>query len=86
MDPDVALDDIREAVAEFEELSEDNFVDALRLADTIVDRFKGLDDWLSRDGFLPADWQAEEDKPQCTVEHGDWTGPHVRISSCPAGA
>lgn len=20
---------------------------------------------------------------RCTVEHGDWTGPHVRISSCP---
>jgi hypothetical protein len=23
----------------------------------------GLDEWLSKDGFLPADWMAEEDKP-----------------------
>jgi hypothetical protein len=44
---------------------------------------EGLDEWLSKDGFLPTDWLPEEDKQQCTVEHGDWTGPHVRISSCP---
>jgi hypothetical protein len=42
-----------------------------------------LDDQLSNDGNLPSDWVAEEDKPRCTVEHGDWTGAHVRISSCP---
>jgi hypothetical protein len=61
MDPDVALDDIREAIAEFEELSEDNFVDALRLADKIVETFTGLDEWLSKSGFLPADWQRHRD-------------------------
>lgn len=62
MDPDVALDDIREAVAEFEELSEDNFVDALRLADKIVERFRGLDEWIAKGGFLPKDWESSYDK------------------------
>jgi hypothetical protein len=49
----------------------------------VTEYFEALDEWLSKDGFLPADWMAEEDKPRCTVEHGDWTGPHVRLSSCP---
>jgi hypothetical protein len=77
-----------------------------------------LDEWLSRDGFLPADWASDDEKTKpgwvdrvlattaewtdeefelafgfsreestaeelCTIEHGDWTGPHRRISSCP---
>jgi hypothetical protein len=62
MDPNVALANIREAVEEFEGLSEDNFVDALRQADTIVEHFKALDEWLKRDGFLPTDWQSEDEK------------------------
>lgn len=49
----------------------------------LAEAVEGLDEWLSKDGFLPADWLAEEDKQLCTVQHGDWTGPHVRISSCP---
>lgn len=48
------------------------------LAETVA----GLDEWLSADGILPEAWLAEEDR-LCLVEHGDWTGPHVRITSCP---
>ena len=28
----------------------------------LAETFEGLDEWLSRDGFLPTDWMAEEDK------------------------
>jgi hypothetical protein len=62
MDPNVALEEIREQVAEFEGLSDDNFVDALRAADQIVEHFKALDEWLSKDGFLPSAWQSDDEK------------------------
>jgi hypothetical protein len=56
-----------------------NFVQHAR---DLMELIHGLDEWLSNDGVLPADWLAEEDR-LCLVEHGDWTGPHVRITSCP---
>ena len=38
------------------------------------------------DGGLVTDVTEDEQPAQerCAVQHGDWTGPHVRISSCPA--
>ena len=35
---------------------------------------------------VPADGEVTDvtEPERCTVQHGDWTGPHVRISSCPA--
>ncbi len=56
MDPNIALDEIRTSVQEFKELSDDNFVDALIEADKIVERFEALDEWLSKEGFLPGAW------------------------------
>ena len=56
MDPEVALAEIREQIEEFDGLSEDNFVDALRAADQITEHFKALDEWLSNGGFLPSAW------------------------------
>jgi len=56
MDPNTALAEIREQIEEFEGLSEDNFVDALRAADVIVERFKALDEWLTGGGFRPTAW------------------------------
>jgi hypothetical protein len=36
---------------------------------------------------VPADGEVtdvtEPEPERCTVQHGDWTGPHIRISSCP---
>jgi hypothetical protein len=96
MDPNEALRQIRlttkqMAVEDKTPIQESaelfSFIQHARDLATLVD---GLDEWLSRDGMLPFDWMAEEDKPlavdhdaTCTVEHGDWTGPHIRISSCP---
>jgi hypothetical protein len=78
MDPDVAL-------AELRELAEKPI--SLDVCDEMQQLFTGLDDWLSKSGFLPADWQRDQRGwSMCTVEHDDWSGPHVRISSCPAGA
>ena len=86
MDPNEALRLIRAYIAQMkvedttplrESADLFNFVQHARdLAETV----EGLDEWLSKDGFLPADWLADEDR--CTVQHGDLTGPHVRISSC----
>jgi hypothetical protein len=56
MDPNTALEEIRDSIQEFEGLSRDNFVDALIEADKIVERFKALDEWLSKEGFLPGAW------------------------------
>lgn len=60
MDPNEALKEIREEIAEFSQLSDDNFVDALISADKIVELIKGLDEWLSKGGFLPDDWRSEK--------------------------
>jgi hypothetical protein len=29
----------------------------------VTEYFEQLDEWLSKDGFLPTDWMADEDKP-----------------------
>lgn len=81
MDPEQALADARAAVADYHEAT--SISAETDAAERLIESFSALDEWLSKDGFLPADWAAEEDKQLCTVQHGDWTGPHVRISSCP---
>ncbi len=51
MDPDANLEELRRLVAQRHGGGLDEH-DVLRLADLI----ESLDDWLSRGGFLPADW------------------------------
>ncbi len=69
MDPNEALRQARLTIAQMR--TEDmtpiresaelfSFVQHARDLMTLVD---GLDEWLSRDGVLPTDWMAEEDKP-----------------------
>lgn len=62
MDPNAALEQIRESVSTIQSdaLPEADYHHALNRLAELVD---GLDQWLSRDGFLPDDWKAEEDKP-----------------------
>jgi hypothetical protein len=43
MDPDKTLADIRHAIRNGE-------------VDTVFDLFEGLDDWLTKGGFPPNDW------------------------------
>lgn len=70
MDPNEALEQLRQSIADLTkhtadwEPGEDVDRDALietAIADTIT-TFVGLDEWLSRDGFLPRDWWDEEAK------------------------
>ena len=44
-----------------------------------------LDDVIEKGfaGVSERSWGINVKQERCTVEHGDWTGPHVRISSCP---
>jgi len=54
MDPDAALDAIRSMVSDV--LAGENG-DADDTLDMLAETFRGLDEWLSRGGFLPAAWQ-----------------------------
>lgn len=49
MDPNAALNELREMVAA---INNGRTPDLEHLAEV----FEGLDDWISRGGFLPTDW------------------------------
>jgi hypothetical protein len=73
MDPDTALANAREAAADYDKatsISQEN--DA---AERLVEAFQALDQWLSRDGFLPADWRSDDEK----AEDED---PTIRCRDC----
>jgi hypothetical protein len=70
MDPNEALKKLRDAMAALRTWNdaEEWHVDAetiSNLASDITDAtesFEALDGWLGRDGFLPADWQSDDEK------------------------
>lgn len=55
MDPNATLDDIRSALTDWQH-SEDGSAEETDAVGVFVDRFRDLDHWLSRGGFLPAEW------------------------------
>ena len=68
MDPNEALRLIRAYIKQME--IEDTPVGGVGTSPTFVqhardlaETVEGLDEWLSKDGFLPSDWAADEDKP-----------------------
>lgn len=59
VDPNETLRRLREAAAEFVKRDEADVVnpaDMYALGSQVVDAAADLDEWLSRGGFLPADW------------------------------
>jgi len=83
MDPNVALAEMRESIKAYFLTDDDER--AAAEAQVVVERANALDEWLSKDGFLPSDWAAEEDKPSACVE----AGKHLKTEthgwySCPA--
>lgn len=50
MDPDVALKELRELTDKGMDLSDDEI-------ERVVVLFQGLDNWISKDGFLPKEWR-----------------------------
>lgn len=53
MDPDQALTDARDALRGTES---ENDARAALAALALADAFRALDEWLTKGGFLPADW------------------------------
>jgi hypothetical protein len=66
MDPNEALRLIRAHMKQMrveDETREDGWIGRLvQQGRDLTEAFEALDEWLSRDGFLPDDWRAEEDK------------------------
>ncbi len=57
MDPDVALEKLRKALASYRKWSAQACdKQALNEADKVADHFEALDQWLSSGGFLPDEW------------------------------
>lgn len=57
MDPDETLEEIRELCDTLERQEErDNDFD-FELVNELIEKIRALDEWLVRDGFLPADWR-----------------------------
>lgn len=52
MDPNKALDELREMVSD---ILGDNHHSATTVR--FAERFDALDEWLSKDGFLPRSWE-----------------------------
>lgn len=70
MDPNAALARIRECAddlgawhdADEWRLDTETIDDLAHNVGDIVENFRGLDEWLGKDGFLPKDWEPEEDR------------------------
>ena len=52
MDPNETLKQIREVIRDLR----DGEMPSMHAADTLADLFEGLDDWLTKGGFLPDAW------------------------------
>lgn len=62
MDPNATLDAARKALAEYRTAQgqEYSVLEAQRHAESLADAFEALDAWLSRGGFIPAEWADTE--------------------------
>lgn len=57
MDPEATLAEIRAALYRSDEEFDGMYWDELRgVVEEVADYFAGLDEWLSKGGFLPRDW------------------------------
>lgn len=61
MDPDMALAQIRSHIDGFKRAETKG--EARRHADDLIEHFEALDEWLSREGFLPTPWQRATPQP-----------------------
>jgi len=50
VDPDVALKELRELTNKGMDLSDDEI-------ERVVELFQGLDNWVSKGGYLPKEWR-----------------------------
>jgi len=66
MDPNTALANARQAIDDYENAGSLGMESDA--AEQLIEAFRALDGWLSKDGFLPTDWQADEDKPVLPID------------------
>lgn len=59
MDPNIVLQDIRDALEAFH-ANGDQFNRRWDHEDSLVEAIEALDGWLSQGGYLPADWQGRK--------------------------
>lgn len=64
MDPEAALTRIRELAAEIINMSDeidefDSFGHVDEEANELAETFQGLDEWITKGGFLPKDWRRD---------------------------
>lgn len=57
MDPDAALQRIRDLIAEINDEAEGS-LRYLNLVSDLADAVQDLDEWLAKGGYLPAAWRA----------------------------
>ena len=58
MDPNAALDNLREAVARYNEAYDNGDPEGCRYAaHDLAEAADALDGWITRGGFLPTGWQ-----------------------------
>lgn len=55
MDPDECLRELREQLAVWRETT--SMTERIVATEKIAELFEALDDWMSKDGFLPIQWQ-----------------------------
>lgn len=63
MDPDAALERLRELAAEIIGRTDGESYDYVEitadLGDELAETFEGLDEWIKKGGFLPKDWRKD---------------------------
>lgn len=59
MDPDQTLADLRDALKELSTIPVNDPREPA-ISAQVMERFGALDDWLSRGGYLPVDWQRHQ--------------------------
>lgn len=57
MDPDQALKEIRQLISDWNDFV--NVEEAVAFAESLTEKLDGLDQWLSKGGFLPTAWRNE---------------------------
>jgi hypothetical protein len=73
MDPDAALETLRELVTEINENREQAIADPDWILTEFAESFEAIDNWLVSGGFLPADWKkgVRSEPIKRSTDHGN---------------
>lgn len=82
MDPNEALAKMRAAITRYNEGLANDSGDWISNAQEAVEMAEALDEWLSKDGFLPSDWEADDHimSNRILSEVGQWTDEEFELA------